>query len=77
MKDENIDLSDIPEITPGIFARAVVRRGLKPKRRKVQLTVRLDSEVLDWFRSRGRGYQTQIGSLLREYMEAHQQRGQK
>jgi uncharacterized protein (DUF4415 family) len=77
MKDKSIDLSEIPEITPEMFAQAVVRRGLKPKRRKVQLTVRLDSEVLDWFRSRGRGYQTQISSLLREYMEAHQQRGRK
>jgi uncharacterized protein (DUF4415 family) len=75
MTDKSIDLSDIPEITPGMFARAVVRRGLKAKPRKVQLTVRLDSDVLEWFRSRGRGYQTQIGSLLREYMEAHRQSG--
>ena len=75
MKDRNIDLSEIPEITPGMFAKAIVRRGLKPKPRKVQLTVRLDSDVLEWFRSRGRGYQTQIGSLLREYMQAHRQSG--
>jgi uncharacterized protein (DUF4415 family) len=75
MTDKSIDLSDIPEITPGMFARAVVRRGLKAKPRKVQLTVRLDSDVLEWFRSRGCGYQTQIGSLLREYMEAHRQSG--
>ncbi len=75
MKDSDVDLSDIPEIAPRIFARAVARRGLKERTRKVQLTVRLDSDVLEWFRSRGPGYQTRIGSLLREYMEAHRQPG--
>ena len=31
MKDEDIDLSDAPEITPEMFAKAIVRRGLKPR----------------------------------------------
>lgn len=71
MKDSDIDLSDIPEVTPEMFARAVVRRGFKGiKSSKVQLTVRLDRDVLDWYRSRGRGYQTQINALLRAFMEA-------
>ncbi len=71
MKDSDIDLSDLPEVTPEMFARAVVRRGLKAiKSSKVQLTVRLDRDVLDWYRSRGRGYQTQINALLRAFMEA-------
>jgi len=71
MKDSDIDLSDLPEVTPEMFARAVVRRGLKEiKSNKVQLTVRLDRDVLDWYRSRGRGYQTQINALLRAFMEA-------
>lgn len=34
MRDEDIDLSDSPELTPDILARAVVRRGLRPVRRK-------------------------------------------
>ncbi len=71
MSDEKIDLSDSPEITPEIFARGVVRRGLKPRGRKVQLTLRVDNDVLEWFKARGRGYQTQINALLRAYMEAH------
>jgi uncharacterized protein (DUF4415 family) len=71
MTDSEIDLSDNPEIPPEMFARAVVRRGLKPVPRKAQLTLRLDQDVLDWFRKRGRGYQTQINALLRAYMEAH------
>ena len=66
-----IDLSDIPEVSPEQFARAIVRRGLKPVRRKAQVTLRVDSEVIDWFRARGRGYQTQINSILKAYKEAH------
>jgi uncharacterized protein (DUF4415 family) len=71
MRNRDIDLSDSPELTPDMFARAVVRRGLKEiKPRKVQLTVRVDRDVLNWYRSRGRGYQTQINALLRAYMAA-------
>lgn len=73
MKDKDIDLSDCPEVTPEMFARAIVRRGLKPVPRKSQLTLRIDGDVLEWFRQQGRGYQTQINSLLRAYMEAHKQ----
>lgn len=71
MKDEDIDLSDSPEIAPEMFARAVVRKGLKPASRKEQLTLRIDSDVLEWFRKQGQGYQTKINALLRAYMEAH------
>ena len=70
MKERDIDLSDNPELTPAMFARAIVRRGLKPVIRKSQLTLRLDNDVLAWFRKQGRGYQTQINALLRAYMEA-------
>jgi uncharacterized protein (DUF4415 family) len=71
MKDEDIDLSDIPAITPEMFARAVVRRGLKPVSRKKQLTLRIDSDVVEWLKKQGHGYQTKINSLLRAYMEEH------
>lgn len=71
-KDEDIDLSDVPEISPEKFARAMVRRGLKPVERKEQLTLRLDSDVLEWFRKQGQGYQTKINALLRAYMDAHE-----
>jgi len=71
MGDEDIDFSDVPEITPEMFAKAVVRRGIKPPARKSQLTIRLDKDVLAWFKSQGRGYQTRINSLLRAYMEAN------
>ncbi len=72
MQDEDIDLSDVPEITPEMFAAAVVHRGLKPVSKKKQITMRVDVDVLDWFRAQGRGYQTKINMLMRAYMEAHQ-----
>jgi uncharacterized protein (DUF4415 family) len=71
LKDEDIDLSDVPEVSPEMFARAIVRRGLKPMSRKAQLTLRVDSDVLDWYRKQGQGYQTKINALLRAYMDAH------
>lgn len=71
LKDADIDLSDAPEVSAEMFARAIVRRGLKPVSRKAQLTLRVDSDVLEWFKKQGQGYQTKINSLLRAYMEAH------
>ena len=70
MTDADIDLSDIPEISPEMFAKGVLRRGLKPIVKR-QLTLRLDSDVIDWFRSQGGGYQTRMNALLRAYMEEH------
>jgi uncharacterized protein (DUF4415 family) len=73
MSDEDLDLSDCPEITPEMFAKAIVRRGgLPTKKAKAQVTLRVDTDVLNWFKSQGKGYQTQINQLLRAYMEAHQ-----
>ena len=66
LKDEEIDCSDIPDLDEDFFARAVV---LMPKPR-ASVTVRLDQEVVDWFKSRGKGYQARINALLRAYMEA-------
>ncbi|MGH7168708.1 MAG: BrnA antitoxin family protein [Gemmataceae bacterium] len=69
LKDEKIDFSDAPELTPEMFARAVVRRGLKPVARKKLLTLRIDSDVVEWYKCQGSGYQTRINALLRAYME--------
>jgi len=71
MQDAEIELSDVPELDPEMFARAVVRRGLKPAPGKRLITLRVDSDVLAWFKSQGRGYQTRINALLRAYREAH------
>ena len=37
----------------------------------MSVTVRLDPDVLEWYRSQGRGYQTRINAVLRLYMESH------
>jgi uncharacterized protein (DUF4415 family) len=74
MTDEDIDFSDCPEITPAMFAKSVVRRGLssvKKTQPKQQVTLQIDRDVLEWFKSQGQEYQTQINTLLRAYMEAH------
>jgi uncharacterized protein (DUF4415 family) len=71
LKDEDIDFSDCPEISPEMFAKAVVRRGGKVAPKKVQLTLPIDSDVVEWFKQQGQGYQSHINALLRAYMEAH------
>ena len=72
LQDNDIDFSDNPEITPEMFAKAIVRKGLKPVGRKTQVTLRIDEDVLTWFKKQGTGYQTRINSLLKAYKEAHQ-----
>lgn len=67
MKDEDIDYSDIPELDEAFFKNAEVRLPSKQA-----VTMRLDSDVLAWFKKQGKGYQTRINQLLRRYMETHQ-----
>ena len=64
--------SESPSWRPEMFARAVARKGLKPAPAKALLSLRIDSDVVDWFRSKGAGYQSRMNALLRAYMEAHQ-----
>lgn len=71
MGDEEIDFSDLPELTPEMFADAVVRKNFKIIPKKRQLTLRIDQDVIAFFKEDGRGYQTKINQLLRAYMEAH------
>lgn len=72
MTDEDIDLSDCPEVTPEMFAESVIQGVLPKANDTTPVTLRIDSDVLEWFESQGQGYQTQINHLLRAYMEAHQ-----
>ena len=67
LKDKAIDTSDIPEQEKAFFKRAVLRLP-EPK---TAVTIRLDQQVLKWFKAKGPGYQTRINALLRAYMEAH------
>ena len=63
--------ADAPQWTPEMFARAVARRGLKPVPKKALLSLRIDADVVEWFRKQGPGYQSRMNALLRAYMEAH------
>jgi uncharacterized protein (DUF4415 family) len=69
LRDSDIDLSDIPELGPDFFARAIIWPG--PKK---QITLRLDPDVLAFFRKSGRGYQTTINAVLRKYVESRKSR---
>ena len=62
---------DAPEWTPAMFARAVARKGLKPVPKKALLSLRIDADVIEWFKSQGAGYQSRMNALLRAFMEAH------
>ena len=62
---------DAPAWTPDMFARAIVRKGLEPVQRKSLVSLRVDSDVLAWFRAQGRGYQSRMNALLRAFMKAH------
>ena len=44
MSDEDVNLSDCPEITPELFAKTVVRRGLPAAKGKAQVTLRIDND---------------------------------
>lgn len=67
MRDKDIDYSDIPELDDDFFKHAQMRL---PEKQSV--TIRLDTDVLTWFKRQGKGYQTRINKLLRAYMDAHQ-----
>jgi uncharacterized protein (DUF4415 family) len=74
LKDSEIVTDDdAPAWTPEMFARAVVKRGLRPVPPKTLLSLRVDSDVVAWFRAQGRGYQSRMNALLRAYMDAHRQ----
>ena len=45
--------------------------GLPPLKKDIH--IRLDSDILDWFKSRGAGYQTRMNAVLRAFVQAHQQ----
>jgi uncharacterized protein (DUF4415 family) len=68
MTDEMIDTSEIPPLTEDFFATAKWRMP-KPK---VKVTVEVESEVVEWFKSQGENYQRDLAAALRIYAQAHQ-----
>lgn len=73
MPDEDIDFSDIPPLDEKFWKNAIRFRDRHLYRPvKQQLTLRLDSDIIHWFKTRaggGRGYQTRINAALRKVVE--------
>jgi uncharacterized protein (DUF4415 family) len=65
-RDDEINTSDIPELTETFWQNAVRNPFYRPL--KQQLTLRLDADVIAWLRRQGRGYQTRANALLRDAM---------
>jgi len=70
LREEDIDYGDIPELDDAVFAQPLV--PWPPN--KETITIRVDADVLGWFRRQGRGYQTRMNQVLRRYMDVAGQR---
>ena len=70
LDDKDIDVSDIPPLGEDFWNNA---RVVWPKGSKKQITMRLDADLVEWFKGQGKGYQTRMNAVLRSYYEA--QRG--
>jgi uncharacterized protein (DUF4415 family) len=63
-KEENIDLSEMPEVVD--WSGAEIGKFYRPPKKSV--TMRLDQDVLEWLKAYGKGYQTKVNLLLRHAM---------
>jgi len=73
--DSEIDFSDIPELDEAFFKNA--KQGTMYRPVKQQTTLRLDADILDWFKrhaKNGKGYQTDINKALRAYVVAQEKK---
>ena len=59
-----------PEADIRHIVRGVVRRGLQPLPSKASISLRVDQDVLEWFKAQGPGYQTRINTVLRAFRDA-------
>ena len=73
MPDSEIDYSDIPRQTTKVqWTRP---DALVAVENKQQITLRLDADVMNFFKNTGKRYQSRINAALREYMNAHSKQG--
>ncbi len=68
ISDSAIDTSDIPELDDNFWQTAKMVTPIAKK----AVSIRLDSDVLEWFKGQGKGYQSMINNVLRSYVN-HQQ----
>ncbi len=71
MEDEDIVITEEhPEVNVRHIVRGIVRQGLKPVPPKASISLRLDADVLEWFKAQGPGYQTRMNAVLRAFKDA-------
>lgn len=76
MKDSSIAFTDdAPQTSPEDWADAIAHRGLPLPGRKEQIALRVDADVLSWFRAQGTGWQTRMNAVLKAYRDALAERG--
>ena len=69
-KNRDIKLTaEHPEADVKHIVRGIVRRGLNPISAKTSISLRVDVDVLEWFKAQGPGYQTRINAVLRAYKD--------
>ncbi len=68
--DSEIDLSDIPELTKEWFESATLVMPGEWEAKKV-VGLRLERDVIDWFRSQGKGHTTRMAQVLKSYYQHH------
>ena len=72
MPDSDIQFTKgAPRTSPADWANAVAHRGLPLPSRKAQIALRVDADVLAWFREQGAGYQTRMNAVLKAFRDAH------
>ena len=59
-----------PETNVKHIVRGLVRKDLKPLPAKASISLRVDQDVLEWFKAQGTGYQTRINTVLRAFRDA-------
>ncbi len=71
MQEEDITLTDEhPASDVKHIVRGIVRRGLRPVPPKASISLRIDADVLEWFKAQGAGYQTRMNAVLRAFKDA-------
>ncbi|MFL6263973.1 MAG: BrnA antitoxin family protein [Thermoanaerobaculia bacterium] len=71
MKEEDIALTEEhPELDLQHVVKVIRRHGLKPAPPKSSVSLRIDRDVLEWFKAQGPGYQTRINMILRAFRDA-------
>jgi uncharacterized protein (DUF4415 family) len=59
-----------PEADVKYIVKGIVRRGLTAVPAKSSVSLRLDNDVLEWFRAQGAGYQTKMNAVLKAFRDA-------